>query len=95
MIYGQVGACPNCGNLLWFVQIGATPRFFDEDSAVRKREQMLDFVANQLGVEREKVARNPDLANQIGADSWEIVKLVNDEEFPGGLPVARLGHYVY
>jgi hypothetical protein len=75
--------CPRCGNLLWFIQTEDTTCFFDAQRFNASRDRVINFVANHLGVDRDKVANNPTLMNDIDSDSLDVVELVMEleEEF--------------
>ena len=45
-------------------------------------ERVVDIVAEQLGVSKEKVARDTSFVNDLGADSLDQVELVMELEEP-------------
>jgi acyl carrier protein len=51
-------------------------------------ERVVDIVAEQLGVDREKVTRDTSFVNDLGADSLDTVELVMEleEEFDITIP---------
>jgi acyl carrier protein len=51
-------------------------------------ERVIDIVAEQLGVEREKVSKDTSFVNDLGADSLDTVELVMEleEEFDITIP---------
>ena len=51
-------------------------------------ERVFDIVAEQLGVEREKITRESHFINDLGADSLDTVELVMEleEEFDVNIP---------
>ena len=51
-------------------------------------ERVIDIVAEQLGVEREKIKRESNFVNDLGADSLDTVELVMEleEEFDVNIP---------
>lgn len=51
-------------------------------------ERVIDIVAEQLGVEREKLSRETSFVNDLGADSLDTVELVMEleEEFDITIP---------
>ena len=51
-------------------------------------ERVIDIVADQLGVEKEKITRNSHFVNDLGADSLDTVELVMEleEEFDISIP---------
>lgn len=51
-------------------------------------ERVIDIVADQLGVEREKITRDSNFVNDLGADSLDTVELVMEleEEFDVNIP---------
>ena len=78
--------CPRCGQLLWFIQTGDTVRLFDAHPSQRIKDRVVEIVANQLGVDRETIANNPALFNDVGADSLDVVELVMELEEEFDLP---------
>ena len=51
-------------------------------------ERVIDIVAEQLGVERDKITRDTHFVNDLGADSLDTVELVMEleEEFDISIP---------
>ena len=51
-------------------------------------ERVIDIVAEQLGVDKEKVAHETSFVNDLGADSLDTVELVMEleEEFDVNIP---------
>jgi acyl carrier protein len=51
-------------------------------------ERVIDIVAEQLGVDKEKVKRETSFVNDLGADSLDTVELVMEleEEFNVNIP---------
>lgn len=51
-------------------------------------ERVIDIVADQLGVEKEKISRDSNFVNDLGADSLDTVELVMEleEEFDVSIP---------
>lgn len=51
-------------------------------------ERVIDIVAEQLGVEKEKINRDSSFVNDLGADSLDQVELVMEleEEFDINIP---------
>ena len=51
-------------------------------------ERVIDIVADQLGVDKEKVTRETHFVNDLGADSLDTVELVMEleEEFDVTIP---------
>jgi acyl carrier protein len=51
-------------------------------------ERVIDIVAEQLGVDKEKVTRETSFVNDLGADSLDTVELVMEleEEFDIQIP---------
>ncbi len=52
------------------------------------QERVIDIVAEQLGVDREKVTADTSFVNDLGADSLDTVELVMEleEEFDINIP---------
>ena len=51
-------------------------------------ERVIDIVADQLGVEKDKITRDSNFVNDLGADSLDTVELVMEleEEFDVNIP---------
>ena len=51
-------------------------------------ERVIDIVAEQLGVEKDKINRDTSFVNDLGADSLDTVELVMEleEEFDINIP---------
>lgn len=51
-------------------------------------DRVIDIVAEQLGVEKDKVSRETHFVNDLGADSLDTVELVMEleEEFDISIP---------
>lgn len=51
-------------------------------------DRVVDIVAEQLGVEKEKITRETHFVNDLGADSLDTVELVMEleEEFDISIP---------
>lgn len=51
-------------------------------------ERVIDIVAEQLGVDRDKISRDSNFVNDLGADSLDTVELVMEleEEFDINIP---------
>jgi acyl carrier protein len=51
-------------------------------------ERVVDIVAEQLGVEKDKITRETSFVNDLGADSLDTVELVMEleEEFNISIP---------
>jgi len=51
-------------------------------------ERVIDIVAEQLGVDKEKITRDTSFVNDLGADSLDTVELVMEleEEFDITIP---------
>ena len=51
-------------------------------------DRVIDIVADQLGVDREKISRETHFVNDLGADSLDTVELVMEleEEFDINIP---------
>ena len=52
------------------------------------QERVVDIVASQLGVDKEKIAPETSFVNDLGADSLDTVELVMEleEEFDINIP---------
>ena len=83
VLFGDA-TCPNCGQLLWFLQIADQTRLFDPLQRSPNKGRLLEFLAQQWGVAREKIENNASFVNDLGLDSLDMVELVMEfeEEFP-------------
>lgn len=72
--------CPQCGHLLWFVQLNDQAYFFDRQTAAAKRPHLLEVIAQQLGVEPDRIENVPHLLRKLRADSLDMVELVMELE---------------
>lgn len=77
--------CPRCGHLLWFIQTADVTRVFDTERSIATRERFIDIVAEQLGVDRGKIANNPRLVNDADVDSLDMVEMIMEVEEESGL----------
>ena len=50
-------------------------------------ERVIDIVADQLGVEKEKITRDSNFVNDLGADSLDTVELVMALEDEFGIEI--------
>jgi acyl carrier protein len=75
--------CPHCGTLLWFIQSPEGPRFYDRNRIEQLREHLQRRLAEQLGVEPEKLDLETLSTTDLAADSLDMVELVMEleEEF--------------
>lgn len=78
--------CPRCGQLLWFLQTAEAARLFVNDQSSIKKDRIIDFVAAQLGVERDKILNKPTSLDDLGADSLDTVELAMAIEDEFDLP---------
>ena len=72
--------CPNCGNLLWFLNLQSQPHVFPRSTSRRIRDRVIAIVASQLGVDREKITEDTSFINDLGADSLDTVELIMELE---------------
>ena len=81
--------CPECGHLLWFLNVGGAVCFYGkgEISALRRRvgELVVEFVARRA---KARVAGPSDALDDLGLDSLDLVELVMEleEEFDITIP---------
>lgn len=75
--------CPQCGSLLWFLNVKSTTRLYDRSASRSIRDRVITIVAKQLGVAPDKIAENVSLVNDLGSDSLDTVELIMEleEEF--------------
>lgn len=78
--------CPHCGQLLWFIQTANTAQIFDARQSQERKDQTLDVLSRQLGVDRDKITNNSALFELAGADSLDVVELVMELEGEFDLP---------
>jgi acyl carrier protein len=72
--------CPNCGSLLWFMDAGESLQFFKSDEAKLLRDHAVRVVADILEIDEDEVRNNPNIWQESGADSLDMVELVMDFE---------------
>jgi acyl carrier protein len=82
MPFGDV-PCPHCGCLLWFIAADSDIRFYPYEQSEALRERVIRIFADVLGVKEDAVRRNPNIWNESGADSLDMIELVMEleEEF--------------
>lgn len=68
--------CPNCGCLLWFLNLPHRRITLDRARSENLRERIRGIIAQQLGVDPESVEQDTMFANDLGADSLDTVELV-------------------
>src|SRR5687767_231136 len=79
ILFGDA-TCPNCGSLLWFLTLKGETRVFERSKANPIRDRVIQLVAEQLGVDPEKIAGDLRFQNELGADSLDLVELVMELE---------------
>lgn len=59
-------------------------------------ERVVDIIAGQLSVEREKVLPHADFIDDLGADSLDLVELIMafEEEFDIEIPDEKAGEII-
>lgn len=50
-------------------------------------EQVIEIVAEQLGVEKDKITRDSNFINDLGADSLDLVEMVMEFETAFGIRI--------
>jgi len=50
-------------------------------------EKVIDIVAEQLGVDKEKITRESNFINDLGADSLDLVEMVMEFEASFGIRI--------
>ena len=78
--------CPNCGSLLWFLNVKSSTHVYDRSVSRGIRERVLAIIAEQLGVAPDKIAANTSLVNDLGVDSLDTVELIMELEEEFGRP---------
>ncbi len=78
-LYGRV-PCPNCGLYLFYLNTPAGFRSFENQESERLQERIIDLVSEQLGIDRDKLANDAAIINELGADSLDVVELVMELE---------------
>lgn len=77
--------CPSCGQLLWFTRRHDELMFYDLATAKLKITRIREFIAQQLGVDVDKIPERIDELDgfSLGGDSLDVVELVMEleEEF--------------
>jgi acyl carrier protein len=82
LLFGDA-TCPNCGTLLWILKRSSDTWMFERESIQPIRDQMIDRIAEQLGVERDRVTGDLRVLSELGANSLDLVEFVMEweEEF--------------
>lgn len=80
--------CPNCGTLLWFFETSTGMRFYESKTIAPLRDQILQTICENLGVNRERINPTTSFIEDVGAESLDIVELVMEleEEFGVTIP---------
>ena len=75
--------CPNCGSLLWFLNLQSHLHVFERSRSRDIRDRVIAIVAKQLGIDPEQITEHSSFVNDLGADSLDTVELVMEleEEF--------------
>ncbi len=75
--------CPRCGSLLWFLNVQPHSHVFERSRSVSVRGRVIAVVAEQLGVDPDRIAENTSFADDFDADSLDTIELVMEleEEF--------------
>ncbi|MCA9212309.1 MAG: hypothetical protein KDB27_04525 [Planctomycetales bacterium] len=74
------GTCPNCGQLIWFLQSPLETRVFSLSSSVELRDRIINTISKQLNVPRDRIPNNSLFLDDIGVDSLDTVELVMELE---------------
>ena len=82
VLFGDA-TCPNCGQLLWFVQSAEGKRLFERRSVKDLRQRITDLVAAQLGVSADRIMESDVFRLDLKLDSLDTIELVMEivEEF--------------
>lgn len=64
--------CPHCGHLLWFEKQ-------EPATELTPREQVLQALAEHLGVSIEKLRSDPRVLNRLGVDTIDLVMELEHE----------------
>jgi hypothetical protein len=83
VLFGDA-TCPNCGTLLWFFQVSRAALFMEHAASADRRERLIERLAEQLGVPKERITPQTDVIKDLGADSLDIVELVMELEEESG-----------
>jgi acyl carrier protein len=75
-------------SLLWPVKGRISPGVWRTVKVASVAERVIDIVAEQLGVDKEKITPETSFVNDLGADSLDTVELVMEleEEFDINIP---------
>jgi len=68
--------CPNCGCLLWFLNLSNRSFFLEHGESDDLRERAVRCIADQLGVSLNELTPDTELANKFEADSLDMVEFV-------------------
>lgn len=72
--------CPRCGSLLWFLNVPGRCHVFEQARPSNIRDRVISILAEQLGVDPEKITENSSLIEDLGADSLDTVELIMELE---------------
>jgi acyl carrier protein len=78
--------CPRCGSLLWFLNVQSQSYLIECSRSRDIRDRVIAILADQLGVDPEKITENTSFVNDLGADSLDTVELVMELEEEFDLP---------
>ncbi len=67
--------CPNCGTLLWFIQVPSGIRYYKSESVAPIRQRVQQIVSEKLSL-NEKTNSSSFFLGDLQADSLDIVELV-------------------
>ena len=82
LLFGDA-TCPHCGSLIWFLRLQSETFLFDSATTQSKRQRVIKFIAEQLGISPSQITDDPAWLKKLGADSIDLVELVMEleEEF--------------
>jgi hypothetical protein len=72
--------CPNCGSLLWFLKLSGERVVVERTLSAQLRERVIEVIAQQLGVDKDKITADTSFVNDLGADSLNTVELIMELE---------------
>jgi acyl carrier protein len=80
--------CPACGNLLWFRKVPSGVWWYDPADVSPLREKLIQIIREKFGGAAVAVTDSTSFAEDVGADSLDLVELVMEleEEFEMTIP---------
>lgn len=72
--------CPNCGQLLWFLQWSHRRQLFDSQRSSETRDRVIQVISERLGLEARRFINVPHLQFGRRLNSLDVVELIMEIE---------------